>query len=593
MGNASFRENILYKHLFMQANDAIVLYDDNDKIVDVNHRACELFGYSREELLSFRLEDLKPPEWKKENPYNRIEWELSRYGNDSFETADIRKDGSKVVIEVTNSVIVEDGKKYVFSIVRDKTEQKKAERELERSEAIKQSIMQSTVGINIWAIDSDYRYTFFNNAHMEGMKEVWNADIEIGRCVLDYINDPDYREDVRRNYRRLLSGEEHHTLDKLKDTKGSFHYYENTGYPIYNDGGEITGATIFTTDVTERVVAERDLKKSLALQQSIMNSPPDIIILSIDPEYRYIFFNNAHREAMLNIWGVEPRLGDNVLKLLPDPEYRRRVKGGYDKALRGELISAVDEFTDKKGNKKYYQNISSPIISGENEIVGITLFILDVTDRTLAEEKIKDSLREKEVLLKEVHHRVKNNLQIISSMLNMQIDMANSPDVRLHFREAQNRINTMALIHDQLYQSENLAKIEMEDYIQNLVSYIIDTYYDKNVSVSPRFQLCRLRLGLDQAIPLGLIINELVSNAMKYAFSEKAEGEISISMNKNDDGRYTLIIADDGGGFSEDFDPAKLDTLGIKMIEALSQQLEGEFYMESRQGVRATLTFSY
>ena len=550
-----------------------------------------MFGYSREEMLKRPLSDLKPEGWKKQYSQGRINWELEQYGEQSFETVDVRKDGTELVVEVTNSHILEKDKKYTFSVVRDRTEPKKAQLELKRSEAIKQSIMDSTFGINIWAVDTKYCYTFFNKAHRKGMKEVWGADIEMGRCLLDYITDPAYREQVRSNYDSMFRGEANHSTDKLKTADGNYHYYENTGYPIYDDDGEVIGATFYTTDVTGRVELEKELKRTLALQESIMNSPPNVIIFSIDREYRYTFFNNAHKEAMRKIWGVEPCLGDNVLDLLPDREYKKAVQGGYDRVLDGGYISSIDELTDDKGNVRYFRNISAPVIDQKEDIIGLTLFILDVTEQKRAEEAMKESLHEKEILLKEVHHRVKNNLQIISSMLNMQIEMSKNRNVQFELREGQNRINTMALIHDQLYQSDNLAKIELEDYIRNLVSYVINTFRYYGANINTEFRLSHLHLHLDQAIPLGLIINELVSNAMKYAFAEKDEGTIIVSMEKNADSRLTFTVRDDGAGLPEGFEPDKLNTLGIQMIKALTQQLEGNFSIESDKGVRAVISF--
>ena len=592
MGLHGLQENILYKHLFMRANDAIILYNGRDNIIDVNMKACELFGYSREEMLTLSLADLKKPDWSGKRRGGQVEWEVETYGDGSFETLDVRKGGTEIIVEVTNSSIIENGERYVFSIIRDRTEQKKAQQELMRSEAIKQSIMESTYGINIWAVDTRCRYIFFNDAHRKGMKEVWNADIQLGECLLNYISDPEYREQVRQNYDKLFQGESNHSTDRLQASDGSYHYYENTGYPVYGESGEIIGATFYTTDITERIELEKQLKQSLALLRSIMNAPPDVIILSVDRDYRYIFFNNAHREAMQKVWGAEPVMGQRVLDLLSDPEYRGRVRSAYDKVLAGGYISSIDEFSNANGNKLYYQNISAPIYNQDGEIIGLTLFILDVTEQTKAEEAIRESLHEKEILLKEVHHRVKNNLQIISSMLNMQIEMSRNQNVQFELREGQNRINTMALIHDQLYQSDNLAEIEIEDYIRSLVNYVIDTFRIHGASVNTEFRLSQMHLHLDQAIPLGLIINELVSNAMKYAFQDRESGTIVIGMEEHAGSRLVFSVQDDGAGLPEGFNPESLNTLGLQMIRALSQQLEGDFTLKTENGVRAEISFS-
>ncbi|MCF7928689.1 MAG: PAS domain S-box protein [Spirochaetales bacterium] len=587
-----FQDNILYKNLFLHANDAMFLYNFEDRIIDVNQKACEIYGFEREELIGADLFQIKPFGRQTEHSRSRIQWELDTYGGTSFETVDRCKDGSEIIVEVTNSVFEYKNQSYIFSIARDKTGERRSRDRLLRSESVMQSIMESTYGINIWAVDSEVRYTFFNAAHRANMKNVWGEDIEVGACLLDYIKDQEYRKKVEGNYQDLLHGKEVHSVDRLVYPDGSVHYVENSAYPIREENGSVSGATVFTTDITKRVLAEQELKQTLALQRSIMNSPSHIIIYSVDSDFRYIFFNHAHRKAMKQIWKVEPHLGDRILELISDPEYRENVRKEYQRVITGgEQIIRTNSYTDREGKVRHYQHITAPILDHEGNRIGITFFVLDITDRIEAEEQIRHSLEEKKVLLREVHHRVKNNLQIISSMLAMQIDANESESLRLQLREGQNRINTMALIHDQLYQSHTLARIEIRDYIRSLVSYIVDSFKKKGTQVRTAFFLCDGELDLDQAIPLGLIINEAVSNAMKYAFPGRKEGTITIRVELEGEGSRVLQIEDDGIGLPEGFDRNSLSTLGMQMVYALADQLQGELRVESNHGVRLALRF--
>jgi PAS domain S-box-containing protein len=592
-GDTPFHEQILYERLFRRANDAIVLFNIDDKIIDVNESACRLFGYTREEFLDLTVSDLVPEESRIPGA-ERIKNELHTHGRRPFETVDIKKDGTRFFAEITNTEVSFAEERYVFSVVRDISARKQLEAELRISEALEKSIIESPASINIWAIDREYRYTFFNNAHREAMHLFWDMEIEIGSSVLNYIKDPEYRDNVKKQYDRLLTGEEFSAIDELAGPEGEKQYFENIGSPIRDNAGVITGATIFTTDITERVRLEQELRDSVALQQSIINSPPDVLIHSIDRNYRYLFFNNAHKRAMEEVWGIGPNLGDNVLELITDPVYREDVRKHFDRALKGDNFCEIDNFIDTKGETKYFECISAPIKDTLGRITGITIFNIDITDRILAEEKIKESLKEKEILLKEIHHRVKNNLQVIISMLNLQISAGGDDTVKTVLSESQNRITSMAMIHEQLYQSESLARINMRDYLSSLVSFVVDSFTTGPSAVSIDLAISEVDLDIDTAIPVGLIVNELVSNSMKYAFKEEEEGALRLILESKDGRYYHLTVEDNGVGLPSNLKRGREGKLGLQMVAALAEQLGGIFTVNNgaqNRGVKASVTF--
>ena len=189
-------------------------------------------------------------------------------------------------------------------------------------------------------------------------------------------------------------------------------------------------------------------------------------------------------------------------------------------------------------------------------------------------EELRSSLKEKEVLLREVHHRVKNNLQVITSLLNLQSFRVKAPETKALFQECRDRVNSMALIHERLYQSDDLSEIDLEKYLENISIELARSYNADRRKIRLNVNVESVRLGLDQAIPSGLIVNELVSNALKHAFSEQDNGRIDISFAKNDAG-YTLSVADNGKGLPESFDMAQSSSLGMKLVHALTQKLKG------------------
>jgi len=205
--------------------------------------------------------------------------------------------------------------------------------------------------------------------------------------------------------------------------------------------------------------------------------------------------------------------------------------------------------------------------------------------------KILEALSEKEVLLKEIHHRVKNNLQIISSLLNIQAQNIQDLNVRETIKEGQSRLQAMSLIHQSLYQSEELDAIHIENYFEELTSYLRQLYSGNNSAIVISIEAKDLYFDIDTAIPLGLIVNELVSNAFKYAFSEKKQGHIKIYIHSVDDLNYQLSVSDNGKGMPSGFQLEDSKSLGLKLVTILSRQLRGSLQYENRYGTTFTIKF--
>lgn len=205
----------------------------------------------------------------------------------------------------------------------------------------------------------------------------------------------------------------------------------------------------------------------------------------------------------------------------------------------------------------------------------ITIATLDISERKQAEEALKASLEEKIVLLKEVHHRVKNNLQIISSLLNLQMDRAVLPDLLNPLRDTQNRVRSMALLHETLYRSDNLAQINLPDYIESLCTQLWRASGPVTARVELKYQMDSVFLPLDQAVPCGLIINELVSNALKHAYPVDRKGQIWVIVQIRAARQVLLSVADDGIGLPPDLKVSQTDTLGLQLVTMLTQQLQG------------------
>ncbi len=225
---------------------------------------------------------------------------------------------------------------------------------------------------------------------------------------------------------------------------------------------------------------------------------------------------------------------------------------------------------------------------GMSGILGLTInYLVNVIKEN--ETKV---LKEREMLLKEIHHRVKNNLQVISSLLNLQTGSITDGTIKAAVMESQTRVKSMALIHQLLYESEKFSSIDFSKYLGQLMNSLYSSYKKPDKSISFEIITDDIRLDIDRAVPLGLITNELVTNAYKYAFTNITEGKIEISLRKSSDNNYSLIISDNGTGLPAGFDPDNTNTLGLKLVRLLTEQIDGTLEFTNVNGAIFRILFS-
>ena len=215
----------------------------------------------------------------------------------------------------------------------------------------------------------------------------------------------------------------------------------------------------------------------------------------------------------------------------------------------------------------------------------------DISDRKQFEKYLQAALQEKEALLKEVHHRVKNNLHVIANLLDLQSDYIHDEEVLAIFADSQMRIQTMALIHEQLYQTKDLGQIDFGAYVRRLTENLMLSYSEGSTRIHPIVAIHSMHLNQETAIPCGLLINELVTNALKHAFPNQASGRVYIGLEQDQDGYLQLEIWDDGIGIDTQFNPKKTASFGWKLIQILTRQLKAEMAVESTQGASFRFRF--
>ena len=346
---------------------------------------------------------------------------------------------------------------------------------------------------------------------------------------------------------------------------------------------------VIIRNITERKQAEESIERSLSLHRATLESSINGILV-VNHAGKMVSFNRRFVE----MWGIPEAIvaskNDHkalsfVQDQLKEPElFLKKVKELYKKPL----AESFDVLEFKNG--RVFERYSMPQLINGNSVGRVWSF-LDITERKHAEDHIKASLQEKEVLLQEIHHRVKNNLQIVSSLLSLQTRYISQPELLAIFRESQNRIRSMALIHEKLYRSDDLARIDFGEYLRNLVNHLYRSYAANSDQIQLEINIKNIRLDIDTAVPYGLIINELISNSLKYAFPEQREGCISIAFSKPQPNKHVLSVGDNGIGFPEEFSIDTCQSLGLRLVKSLTQQLNGRFEISMQKGTHFIFTF--
>lgn len=364
--------------------------------------------------------------------------------------------------------------------------------------------------------------------------------------------------------------------------RGSIRWIKLLASPMMDAHGRIAGFVGTLDDVTESHLMVEALRESETRYRSVVINLKEIVFQT-DAGGRWTFLNPAWTE--ITGFNVGESLGQHFLDYV-HPDDRERNRQLFAPLIQGEMSYCRHEVRclTQDGGFRWIEVFARPSLDEHNRIVGITGTLNDITARREADELIASSLHEKELLLKEVNHRVKNNMQVISSLLNLQASQVEDAAVREMFAEAQNRIASMALVHEKFYQSSDLGQIDFADYLRELTDHLQGLEVSRAHHIRLELATPPLLLGIDTAIPCGLIINELVTNAYKHAFPNRGAGRVAIALERVAGGRLRLEVSDDGCGLPAGFDLRQSGSLGLKLVNTLVCQLRGTMTVRSAGG---------
>jgi PAS domain S-box-containing protein len=480
-------------------------------------------------------------------------------------------------------------------IAEDITERKQAELALRESEERFRQLAENIDAI-FWIFSLDERKLLYISPAYD---KIWGRPRERLYEEATRWREGVHPEDlpaIAASAQRQLQGEFPERVYRIIRPDGSIRWLQDHTFPIYNSEGRLYRHAGIAEDITERKQAEAALQESEQKYRNLVETAQGLI-WSVDSEGRFTFINQASKQ----FYGYEPEeMIRRKATEFTTPEQAQKDMEAQRRVLAGESLLQYETMALRKDGTPFYISANAIVLRDDaGNVLGITGTSIDITERKQADEQLQASLQEKEALLKEVHHRVKNNLQVISSLLDLQSLQIQDAIALEAFRESQNRVKSIALIHEQLYQSKNLARVNLADYIGSLTSNLLQTYSMNPNNITLQLKVDEILLELDKLIPCGLIINELVTNALKHGFPGNTKGTIWVELNsvgvespEEKAHQYTLVVGNDGIKLQASQDLYSAKSLGLQLVNVLVQQLGGQLEITQNRGTEFKIRFS-
>ena len=603
------KQYINYRELLDNSPAAYIIHDKG-RVVYSNTQLQRLLKLSDKEILGrkiieFFVEDNKPKVSKRLKEIYK-QTNLNQFYNYTLKDSE----GGLVEVEVKSVFVKFDNIDCVLSLVNNLSRKKvlaienekmratasyniQLEKEIKERQVAEKNLIEKTAHLSsilessthlIWTVNRDFRLTSFNENFAKVVKLQHGIDVSTGVKVDELLkkNRQNYIDYWYPVYSEALKGK------KLEFEKRD--YIENKGdvyrrifiNPIFDENNEIHEISCIANDITDSKLYEKKLINQTAKLTAIFDSSHHYI-WTVDRQERLTSFNKNYFDIISSLYNTKPYLGLVLNRgiLSNDLEYNKLLKQNYKIAFEGRATAFEIEILDKNNKKVNLEVFLNPIFEKER-VIEVSGIAHNITEKKQAQQKIEVSLKEKEILLKEVHHRVKNNMQVVSSILNLQSSYVSDEYALALLKESQNRIKTMAYIHESLYQNKSFSSVNFSEYVRTLVGNIIHSYSSNREKIKLDLHLEPVILPLDNSIPAGLIINELVTNAIKHAFPGMRQGTIRLDL-KYEKEFVLLSLRDDGVGFKENVSFQNSNSLGLQLVNTLIEQIDGEYKFNSEK----------
>lgn len=460
---------------------------------------------------------------------------------------------------------------------------KKRTQQLEKANEQLQAVIDAVPGFISW-IDSDLKYLGVNKRLAKALN-IQPEDF-VGKDI-GFIN---HRQEFGGFIEKFFhDSQQTLTQTTIKNYVNGIPSYHLLVAQKYNQGKAAVSVGI---DITERKQVEQELHATTSRLTTLIKNLQVGVVLQ-DRNLNVLLVNQPFCDLFDITLNPNQLVGKNNTEFEEYYGHIFKDQSIFQQRNR-EILEANSLLTNEEWvleNNKTLERDYVPVIV-DNFHQGHLWMYRDITERKRYETELETSLKEKEMLLKEIHHRVKNNLLVVSNLLEFQSDYTDNSQVLSILEESQNRVQSMALIHEKLYRSTGLDKIDFGEYLEALVDNLFESYNITENRISLETNVDSIFLNIETANPCGLIVNELISNAFKHAFPNCREGKIWLNLSQSSEGKITLVIKDNGVGIPEELDITKLDSLGMELISTLTQQIKGKLEMKQDNGTTFILTFS-
>lgn len=480
----------------------------------------------------------------------------------------------------------------IACLAHDITENKNFEYKILNQSAKLKAIFEST-SLLIWTVNQNLELTSYNtnyyNLIKDNIVEQNLNDNPEGILIKNTIKNPGLVDFWHDKYKKVLSGTKDSFVHKSMDKEGNEIYREIYLHPIYY-GTDVVEVSAIAQDITERINNEQKILNQSAKLKAIFESGTQLM-WTINQNKQLTSFNQNYANAIHDLYDFYPQENKSLKEISDKTSVVESFwDEKYEIAFKGFPVEFSSERSLLNGNKVFRQYYLYPIKNNKNEVEEVSGLGFDVTENKQNEGKIIQSLKEKEILLKEVHHRVKNNMQVISSILNLQSSYVKDAYALNLLKECQNRVKSMAFIHESLYQTKNFESVNFSEYVTTLTKNLIHTYSVNTQKIKLILTLDKLFLNLDTSIPCGLIINEIISNSLKYAFPGNRDGIIFVNL-KVVRNRVKIEAGDNGVGIPAEIDIKQTQTLGLQLVDTLIEQINGSLELDRTKGTKFIIDF--
>ncbi|MFS8117624.1 MAG: PAS domain S-box protein [Microcoleus sp.] len=561
----------------------------NGRVTKANDALIAQYGGTREEFIGRTLYSFLSHNLTGGREIIRQFFEAGRI---HIENENRKFDGVPVWVEGDYIFIYDSHGRIVgyFGVQRDISDRKQAEAALKESEERFRQLAENIESV-FWMVGIKPQEIIYISP---GYEKIWGrscAELYAGiHFLADFIHPEDRARVVAKFSKKIVVEDE--TEYRIVRPDGEIRWIRDRAFPIINQAGEVYRIVGIAEDISDSKQAEKAFRESEGRFRQLAENIQDSFWLMSAEFTDLLYLSPAYEQ----IWGrSREELYAEPLKMMEwvHREDKHLLEEAMGRVFQGESTNIEYRIVRPDGTIRWVCDRAFPIYDESGNIYRIAGICEDISDRKLTSARIQAALHEKEVLLKEIHHRVKNNMQVVSSLLQLQAQYIEDEPTLALFEESQTRIHSMALIHEQLYQSDNLDRIDLLPYVENLVANLYQSFGGGNTSIQFNVNVDPISLNIETAIPCGLIINELISNSLKYAFTESLAGEININFHRDTTSQqFHLGIQDNGRGFPAGFNIENTETLGLRLVRMLTNQLDGTLVIDSKCGTCYDISFA-